>query len=229
MSLLSFAHIAGGSLSLLSLLAAMFSKKGGRLHRRAGKLFSWGMGVTLLSGVYASLRHLVDGNPDNDLWSLLLLQAALLTGAGLDFGRLVLVAKRRSTSFPRRRSLPLPLALSASSVGLASISIPRGNALLVSFAGLGLVLAAGQLYHWFKRAPAPNEWLVAHVTGMGTAGIGAVTAFCVVNAARLLPNVPSLVVWLLPGAVGGVWIGIVTRRLKRGRAGGSAQATTSGV
>ncbi|MEZ4373331.1 MAG: hypothetical protein R3B07_21085 [Polyangiaceae bacterium] len=44
---------------------------------------------------------------------------------------------------------------------------------------------------------------MAHVSGMGTAGIGAVTAFGVVNAARLFPGVPALVVWLLPGVLGG--------------------------
>lgn len=202
---------------MVGLTIAAFAKKGGRAHRRAGKLFSWAMGVTLASGAYASLRQLLDAHPGNDLGSLLLLQAALLTGAGLEFGRLALVAKRRSAEVSRLRSLPLPGLLVLSSIGLASISIPRGNILLTSFAALGLVLAVGQLHHWLEQELSPNAWLVAHVTGMGTAGIGAVTAFCVVNAARLLPSVPTLVAWTLPGVIGGIWIGVVTRRLKRAR------------
>ncbi|MGE0325766.1 MAG: hypothetical protein AB7K71_00920 [Polyangiaceae bacterium] len=217
MTVLLIAHIVGGSLSLLGLGVAGFSRKGGTLHRRAGRVFSWAMGITLLSGVVASVRHLLQHRPQLDLFALLLLQAALLTGAGLDFGRLALVAKRASRSFSRVRCLAFPSALALSSLALASVSVPRGNILLTSFAGLGLALAAGQFRHWFRREPGPKEWLVAHVSGMGTAGIGAVTAFGVVNAARLFPGVPALVVWLLPGVIGGVWIGVATARLRLGK------------
>ena len=68
---------------------------------------------------------------------------------------------------------------------------------------------------------------MAHVSGMGTAGIGAVTAFGVVNAARLFPGVPALVVWLLPGVLGGIWIGVVTQRLKRGNVAASSRVADS--
>ncbi|MCA9642519.1 MAG: hypothetical protein H6718_17120 [Polyangiaceae bacterium] len=227
MTLLLIAHIVGGSLGLLGLVAAGFAKKGGTLHRRAGRVFSWAMGLTLLSGVIASLKHLLQSQPELNLFALLLLQAALLTGAGLDFGRLALVAKQKSRSFSRLRSLTLPSLLALASVGLASVSLPRGNILLTSFAALGLALSVGQVRHWFKRDPGPKEWLVAHVSGMGTAGIGAVTAFGVVNAARLFPGVPALVVWLLPGVLGGIWIGVVTQRLKRGNVAASSRVADS--
>jgi hypothetical protein len=52
---------------------------------------------------------------------------------------------------------------------------------------------------------------------MGTAGIGAVTAFVVVNAARFAPQVPTLVAWVVPGVVGGLWLTWVQARLSRAR------------
>ncbi|MEZ4373330.1 MAG: hypothetical protein R3B07_21080 [Polyangiaceae bacterium] len=123
MTLLLIAHIVGGSLGLLGLVAAGFAKKGGTLHRRAGRVFSWAMGLTLLSGVIASLKHLLQSLPELNLFALLLLQRpcspvrasirAPRVGGEAEVSELLTTAQPDTTQL-----------LALASVGLASVS-PR--------------------------------------------------------------------------------------------------------
>ncbi len=65
-----------------------------------------------------------------------------------------------------------------------------------------------------EKPASRRAWLFAHVNGMGTAAIGAVTAFVVINASRWTPGAPTLLVWVLPGVVGGVMLTLVQRKLR---------------
>lgn len=60
MTLLIWAHIAGGSLALLSGVVAVAARKGGPLHARAGRWF-----VAAMFGLWASatILHLAEGKP----------------------------------------------------------------------------------------------------------------------------------------------------------------------
>src|SRR5262245_29807762 len=57
MQTLLFVHVAGATIGLLSGMTALFSPKGGRLHRRSGKVFVVSMlGMCLAAIVLAAFR-----------------------------------------------------------------------------------------------------------------------------------------------------------------------------
>lgn len=60
MTILMWAHIAGGSLALLSGAIAVAARKGGRLHARAG---TWFVGAMLSLWLTATTLHIVEGQP----------------------------------------------------------------------------------------------------------------------------------------------------------------------
>jgi len=51
------------------------------------------------------------------------------------------------------------------------------------------------------------HWFYNHIARMVGSYIATVTAFCVVNSSNFPAYVPTLVIWVLPGVIGGIAIG----------------------
>ena len=68
MNLLTWAHVAGGSLGLLAGAVAVATRKGGPFHARAGTLFFASM---LLLGVTAAMLARLNEEPDSGIGGLL--------------------------------------------------------------------------------------------------------------------------------------------------------------
>ena len=203
MKLLLGVHVAGGSAALLSMLLPMVFRKGGLTHRRAGWVFVTGMTIVSITALaLAAGRFLTDPSAAGRVGGIFLFYVALLTGAGVSAGIRVLRAKRRTTAHRDPWDLGVATILTAGAILLAAYGLAIGQALLISFAIIGLINGSGQLAYWLRPPTHPMHWWFEHMAQMLGACIAATTAFVVNNATRLgLPNT-SLLVWFGPALIG---------------------------
>jgi uncharacterized membrane protein len=208
-------HVAAGTLALVVAPVAMITAKGGRAHRRWGRVYYWAMGVVALTALVAALWR---PNP-------FLAMVAVFSYYFAFTGRRVLLHKRPDRDeHATALDWGAAVAAAATGAGLVVLGVLRPGAVWVQlgvvavvFGGLGLVFAGLQLWR-FARPPAdPRRWWLVHMTGMLGSYLAAVTAFSVVNFIFL----PTTVRWLWPTLLGSpliaLWVAYYRRRFARRR------------
>jgi hypothetical protein len=221
---LLYLHIALGALALIVYWLPIVSRKGGRLHIQAGKLFYYLMLLVAASGmlmsgialydplsIYANGRQLTNEQISNFLvwripFSQFLLLLSLLTWVSVRHAIGVLKARdnRRLLRGIRYQGpvwLMYPVALYVLYQGL-SIGMP----LLIIFAIVSLSTATTISMYVFKQAVSPRAWIIEHFTAMVGSGIAVYTAFFAAGGRRLLaellPGNWQLVSWLAAPTIG---------------------------
>jgi hypothetical protein len=213
-------HIAGGAVSLASMVVPLVARKGGIVHRRSGWVFVAGMTVVSVTAVLlAAVRFLTDPTPDGRAAGGFLLFVAILTAAGVSAGVRVLGAKRRTTPHGHVWDLGLALALTSASLVVAGWGLSSGRLLFVAFSVIGLSTGISQLIYWRRRPSHPMHWWFQHMGSMLGACIAATTAFLVVNAGQLGFETFALAVWLAPTVIGTpvtvIWTAYYRRKFQR--------------
>lgn len=220
-----FVHIAAGAVALLAMWLPLVSRKGARVHRRAGWVYVLGMGVVAATALLMSGIRISDGISGNDRSALFLAYVAVLSGAGTSMGVRVLRTKARTARHTNLWDLGVAAALVAGGVLMAAWAIHLGAVLFGFFAALGTAVGLNQLRYWLRPPTTKAAWLFEHIGSMGGACIGTVTAFLAVNAGRMGLPPDSLWVWVTPSVVGGLIIAGFSARyrmkLSRGRSGGA--------
>jgi hypothetical protein len=193
-------HIVSGFLSLLAGLISVTSKKGGKIHKKAGRVFFYSMLGVCFTAVAISL-------PKNNRF---LLQIGI-------FAFYMNYAGWRAI---KDKSLT-PTVLDWMVIVLGSLNsifmIWSLDLILMVFGGIGIFAATG---HWrayikIKRGTMlpPLSWLKLHIGMMVGAYISTVTAFLVVNYKVFsFTHLPDWFFWFLPSAVLGPLIGYWTRK-----------------
>ncbi len=196
-SVLRITHIAAGALALVAGVIPLVGSKGNRTHRRWGKVYMGAMGIVLLTALLLSLFKSIP---------FLLLVAV--------FSSYLLLSGYRSlrTRVPSAQ-IGLPdlllvgtgIAGGCLMAGYGVYTIARGNSfgvVALVFGTICTLLASLDIKRLRTRHPVKLAWLHAHLSRMTGAYISTVTAFLVVNVQFL----PGWLVWLLPTAVGTVFI-----------------------
>lgn len=202
-------HIASGVLALLAGFGAIVTRpKGADLHRKAGRVYVYAMALALGTAVPLSLVR----------ESLFLLLIAVFTAYTVFTGYRVLSRKRPSAgeASPLDRTVHWTMGVAgvvmvgygAGSMVVGSVSL---NPVLVLFGGLGVWMARGELTAIDEPPSDPRAWFFNHIGFMGGAYIATVTAALAVN----LSQVPTLVAWLGPTAIGVPLIELTTRKYRR--------------
>jgi hypothetical protein len=201
--LLRGVHIAAGSLALGAMWVPLLSRKGGTLHRRAGRVFVIAMAVVTIAAIGASAWRLTcDTDPGRRTWAAYLLFVAVLTGSQVSAGVRALRTKSRTGPHLHAWDVGIAALLLASAVAVFVWGLRAGIPLFVGFAPVGIVIGSLQLAYWLRPPRNRMHWWFEHMFMMIGAGIGTVSAFTVVNARHLgLPS-DSLIVWQAPGVVG---------------------------
>lgn len=217
-SLLLGVHIAAGTVALLSLAWPFATKKGGRIHRRSGWIFTMAMAMVGFSAWALAAIRLLDGERENDVGAIFLAYVGLFSNASVWLG-IRSIALRRSG---RSRAEPMDFAsgavLLAASLALGLFGFVVGEVLMIVFSVFGTSLSVAQLR--FLRRPNADHTapLIMHLNSMGNGAISAVTAFFVVNVPRLGLDEYALFFWIVPGVVGGAGLARMSTRLRqRGR------------
>ena len=198
-------HVVMGLLALLAGFVALFSRKGGHLHRRSGRLFACAMAAMLGTG--AVLSFFVVDKPENGigaLFTIYLVTTSLLT-----------VTQRVEDA----RGITLALACLAIGLGLAEAVL---GALLIAPIMIACGIADLRLLR--KGSIAGGQRLTRHLWRMSFA-LWVATASFFLGQAKVLPE-PIRKFWLLSIPVLAVlvtmvyWLLRVTK--KRSRAFGGA-------
>lgn len=202
-------HVASGVLALLAGLGAIVSRpKGGGLHRKAGRVYVYAMAAALAAAIPLALVR----------ESLFLLLLVVFVGYAVFTGYRVLSRKRPSpgeASAVDRVGHWSMVVTGLAMIGWGSVGLWQGsiglNPVLVVFGGLGVWIARGELLAIETPPEDRRAWFFNHVGYMGGAYIGTVTAAVAVN----LEQLPTLVAWLGPTAIGVPLIELTTRKYRR--------------
>jgi uncharacterized membrane protein len=203
--LLVYIHVVAGFIALIMAPVAMRTQKGGKQHRRWGKVYFWAMFVIFVSalgllyfrpnfflfmisilsfyGAFSGYRALYRKNPargEQAIWLDWAAAAIALTaGAGFMTWGILSVA------------------------GVIDIVIPGAFGFIAVGFGFFLASDAYKDMRSFRQPPADrNWWWYYHIEHMSGSYIAAVTAFAVQNLTRLMPVELMWLPWVIPVAVG---------------------------
>jgi len=198
-------HIAGGTTALVSGLIAMLTHKGGTAHRRAGKVYFWGMTGVFISAVILSLAK------DNIFLLLVGFFSYYLTARGYR----ILYLKKLSSGQKAAAADWLITGVAALFIvaltGWGIFLLMAGYSMgivAIAFAFIGALFVRKDILQFVRPPKEKMHWWYGHISSMGGSYISASTAFVVTNIQ--LPQY-QWVLWLLPSVVGTI---LITRTIR---------------
>ena len=216
-------HIGAGFVAIALFWVQAATHKGGARHRKVGNLYVKLMWVVVSSAVLLCVINFINGRT---VVATFLIFIALITAKPLWLGIAVLKARKDHRGVQLRAyrvaSVVFNLVIVLNGGAMVAYGIyldGQGFAvLLMIFGSLGLL---NMIDLWWSlkavNSTNPDEWIKAHIVGMGTSAIAAHTAFLVFGANRFLPEAItqtywSFVPWLAPTFVGTILIRIAVKK-----------------
>jgi Predicted membrane protein (DUF2306) len=160
MNVLTWVHIAGGSLALLAGAVAVAARKGGYFHVRAGTLFFASM---LVLGVTATVLARLDEEPDPGTGGLLTCYFVATSWV---------TARRRDGTTGRFEVIACAVALGTAAilawVGLTAIAppTPAGSGPVFALAAVCLLAGVGDLRTILRKRLSTSERISRHLWRM---------------------------------------------------------------
>lgn len=192
-------HILAGSLTLLSGLIAMISKKGQSVHRLAGKLFFWSMTVTTILGLNAGIFR-----PNYQIFIPIAIISFYQAASGY---RILFIKTLNKGQKPKVVDWALTIGMLLTSFVFVLLGIMNLSSdifysiVLFSFSTIGLYCCGVDLYNYIKKPTNKFYWLFIHIFRMSHGFIAALTAF-LVNNSKLFPFLPQVLLLIIPIAIG---------------------------
>lgn len=222
LTVLLILHIASGMTALVTGGLASLTRKGGNRHRRSGKVYFWAMtGVFITATAIGILKSLA-----------FLFMVGFFSYYFVVRGYRVLYLKGLGRS-QKARGLDwfisaVALLFGIGLIGFAIYLYTKSNSfwpvpLVFGLTAGGFALADIRLYR--KGPKTKQHWLTGHIASMGGGYIATWTAFVVTNVKFL----PPVIVWLLPGVIGGVIISRSIRKYTRPKGGAVLAKPTGGA
>lgn len=196
---LIYTHAFMGGLGLLSGAVSIMTQKGGRYHKKSGKLFSFTM-------IFSALISLIVARmPGHENLFLFLI--------GI-FTIYMILAGNRALTFKRSKKKEADLvdkaisggmflaSLAMLGLGIAGFFFSITNSILYLFFGFFGAFMSLKDFQTFKSYKTDkNAWIVSHIGRMTGAFIASVTAFLVAGL-----QISTLAVWISPTIVGTIYI-----------------------
>jgi len=200
-------HIAGGTSALINGLGAMFTTKGGKIHRIFGKIYFWSMTAVFVSALILAIGH-------NKTF---LLMVAFFSYYFTVRGYRILYLKKLGTT---QKATWIDWMISSVASAFILFLFAWGVNELITGETMGIVaIVFGVIgtsfvvkdIRQFNRTPEKMHWWYGHISSMGASYISATTAFIVVNI-----TIPGFgwALWILPSVIGGSLIGRTIRHYK---------------
>ena len=190
-------HIAAGAVAFICAPVALIAAKGGRTHRRWGKIYFWAMALVASTALFLSIV----------LPIIFLALVAVFSFYAAFSGYRILSLKRLGIADkPRFIDWFAALLTLVSSSALALVGVLRphlvGGMSLVSvvFGLIGAYLASASIRNFVRPPKEKQFWWYFHMRGMIGSYIAAFTAFTVVNLGPHFGN--AWWVWLGPAMIG---------------------------
>lgn len=203
-------HIAAGASAFLLAPVALVTAKGGKQHRRWGKVYLWSMGIVAATALPMALYRPV----------LFLALVAVFSFYACFSAWRVLALK----DLPKGRSAKpidwvagvITFVTSACLAGFGVFKpaiVQHMGIVAVVFGFIGMALAFGQLKSFIVKPTEKMFWWYTHLGNMIASYIAAWSAFSVVTLSRFLGN--QWYVWLWPTMVGVPAIVVTTAYYRR--------------
>jgi hypothetical protein len=177
-------HVAIGAAALLGFWLAALSRKGGRLHRGAGRVYQWSMVGILLTAPVLALSYFGAGRPQMGVF---LLYLVVLVGTSVVVGTRAVRLKQDFAAFRGGIYPPLAWAQLGSGALVVGIGLWSGQVLLTVFGLVGVLRSVPMLRQRRLTTPPPGWWLSVHYTAMIANGIATHVAFLGIGLRQLLP------------------------------------------
>ncbi|MHA7943751.1 hypothetical protein ACJOV8_011820 [Formosa sp. 3Alg 14/1] len=203
--ILIYIHACFGGLGLITGIGSVIVKKGNRLHKQMGHLFSFGMIGSSVISIPISWM------PKHENLFLFLI--------GLFTIYLVLAGNRALTVNKKDKADLIDQVVSGGMFLFSSIMIILGiyglltgvplSMLYLFFGGFGLLLTIKDFKFYNNTKRNKNAWLISHIGKMIGALIASVTAFIIAGL-----GLGSLIAWTLPTVLGTFYIIYWKRKIK---------------
>ena len=225
-----WSHIIVGFLGLTAFWFPIFARKGGDLHRKAGKVFIacgyWVTGSAALScGLVTYIifsRGVAYKNADALAAMAFLFYLAWVTFVTLPYSTGVLRTKKDPTQLdtPWFRFLAYSTFAASTAIVLYATFFPSNwSLLLYVLSPIGVGTGLPMLRYMKGRGRSKREWFFEHMSATVGAGIAFHTAFAVFGASRLfdLPTTGwiSIIPWILPALIGTPGLALWQRHYRR--------------
>jgi uncharacterized membrane protein len=191
-------HVAAGTSAFVLAPLALITAKGGKAHRRWGKIYFWAMAVVAVTAMVMAIYRPI----------LFLALVAIFSFYSAFVGYRVLGQKAAykgektatnldwfAAGFTFLASALLAFLGAAKPVLVQNLVIPA-----MVFGGIGMWIAGSTVWAFTHRPKEKMFWWYAHLAGMLGSYIAAWTAFSVVTIGPLLHG--AWWIWVLPSAIG---------------------------
>lgn len=208
-----WAHMGVGAIAFAALWTAGFSRKGGALHRRAGVVYLWAMGLIFATAAVLTATTLARGQWPEAIFLAYLL---IITATSIWMGRRALDHKGDARGYGRGLFAPAGVLNIAAALAVLTVGVMAGEPFIIGVSIIGFVIGAGIIGIWRNPPDHPRFWLKEHIGGMIGGGIATHIAFASVGLRRLFPELDASVIsvwpWVAPLVIGFTAAALAERR-----------------
>lgn len=204
---LVIAHIAAGSIALITFWTAAFARKGSPVHKGAGKAYLLSMLGILATALPMALVFISRGRIGLGVF---LAYLVVITGTSVWLSWRSIRMKRDVRGYHDRRYRVIGWGNLLSGLVVFAIGLARGDVLLSTFCWVGVFTGVGMLRQARSLPTAANWWLREHYGAMLGNGVATHVAFLGVGLNGFLSSFGIAWLQLLP------WFGPLTVALAAG-------------
>jgi uncharacterized membrane protein len=203
-------HVAAGTVSFVMAPIALATAKGGRAHRRWGKVYFWAMAVVAGTALVLSLYR-----------PILFLTLVAVFSFYAAFAAYRVLAQKDAVKGEAHvtagdwaaAAVTFTTSLALAACGLLRPALVQGLGIpAVIFGLIGMRLGAGDMWRFTHPPKEKMFWWYEHLQGMMASYIAAWTAFLVVTVGRF---VHAWWLWIVPTAIGVPAIALTTAYYKK--------------
>lgn len=209
-------HIVTGAIGLVAFWLPIASQKGGSVHVRIGRVFTFCMLATGFLAIGISTTTLlspVPTHPDpalngdaaliRGIFGWMMQYLAVLTINLAWYGWLAAINKRDHSKNREWRNYVLQVLVAVTAFNCLIQGLLIDQLLMVGISFVGFATVITNLVFLMKDAPGPFDWLLEHIKALVGAGISVYTAFLAFGAVRLMPEAAlSPILWAIPLVTG---------------------------
>lgn len=195
-------HVSMGALSLILFWLPVFTRKGGKLHRKIGNIYVYLMWGVVITAAMLSVKNFIIGEITAALFLGFL---TLITGNPLWYGVAILNNKKGVSKAYKQTHFAFNLIIIAFSflmLGYALMHLDEGTSVLMIFFGLLGLSSAPQILNDYKTQLTGKSWFKEHYQGMVISGTAAYTAFFAFGGRQFMDGILTgywqILPWILP-------------------------------
>lgn len=207
---LIYIHALSGGLGLITGMVSVFIKKGGLIHKKLGRIFSYSIIISSL------ISLIVARMPKHE--NLFLFLIGIFTIYMVLAGNRALTFKNKSKNSADWKDKLVSGSMMVTSIimlvlGAFGMFQKIDNSILyLFFGGFGAFLSFRDFQSFRVFKEKKNAWLINHLGRMNGALIASVTAFFVAGL-----NIQTLFIWFLPTIVGVPYIIYWNKKLNKNK------------